>query len=61
MSCPDFDPGIHLQGGRWREWIAGSSLVKPGNGKNHIIAGGVVPFVAGVLGGWLGERQQGTV
>jgi hypothetical protein len=27
----------------------------------HIIAGGLVPFVAGVLGGWLGERRQGTV
>ncbi|MGH6899885.1 MAG: hypothetical protein ACREJ5_25590 [Geminicoccaceae bacterium] len=27
----------------------------------NIIAGGLVPFLAGVLGGWLGERQQGTV
>jgi hypothetical protein len=27
----------------------------------NIIAGGLVPFVAGVLGGWLGERRQGTV
>jgi hypothetical protein len=27
----------------------------------NIIAGGIVPFVAGVLGGWLGERRQGTV
>ena len=27
----------------------------------NILAGGLVPFVAGVLGGWLGERQQGTV
>ena len=26
----------------------------------NILAGGVVPFVAGVLGGWLGERRQGT-
>jgi hypothetical protein len=26
----------------------------------NIIAGGIVPFLAGVLGGWLGERQQGT-
>ena len=27
----------------------------------NIIAGGIVPFIAGVLGGWLGERRQGTV
>jgi hypothetical protein len=27
----------------------------------NIIAGGLVPFIAGVLGGWLGERRQGTV
>jgi len=26
-----------------------------------IIAGGVVPFLAGIAGGWLGERRQGTV
>ena len=26
----------------------------------NIIAGGIVPFAAGVLGGWLGERRQGT-
>ena len=26
----------------------------------NILTGGVVPFVAGVLGGWLGERRQGT-
>jgi O-antigen ligase len=26
----------------------------------NILAGGVVPFVAGVIGGWLGERRQGT-
>jgi hypothetical protein len=26
----------------------------------NIIAGGIVPFLAGVLGGWLGERRQGT-
>ncbi|MFZ1413292.1 MAG: hypothetical protein WAS73_01755 [Defluviicoccus sp.] len=25
----------------------------------NMIAGGLVPFVAGVLGGWLGERKQG--
>jgi hypothetical protein len=27
----------------------------------NILAGGLIPFVAGVLGGWLGERRQGTV
>jgi len=27
----------------------------------NLLAGGLVPFVAGVLGGWLGERRQGTV
>jgi hypothetical protein len=27
----------------------------------NIIAGGIVPFIAGVLGGWLGERRQGTI
>ena len=26
----------------------------------NIIAGGILPFAAGVLGGWLGERRQGT-
>jgi MFS family permease len=27
----------------------------------NLFVGGVVPFIAGVLGGWLGERRQGTV
>jgi hypothetical protein len=27
----------------------------------NIIVGGIVPFLAGVLGGWLGEKRQGTV
>jgi hypothetical protein len=27
----------------------------------NIIVAGIVPFLAGVLGGWLGERRQGTV
>jgi hypothetical protein len=27
----------------------------------NIIAGGLVPFLAGVLGGWFGEQQQSTV
>jgi len=26
-----------------------------------LLAGGVVPFAAGILGGWLGERRQGTM
>ncbi len=27
----------------------------------NLLAGGVVPFLAGVAGGWFGERQQGAV
>ena len=27
----------------------------------NLIVGGLVPFLAGVGGGWLGERRQGTV
>lgn len=27
----------------------------------NVLAGGLVPFAAGLLGGWLGERRQGTV
>lgn len=26
----------------------------------NMIAGGLIPFAAGVLGGWLGERRQGA-
>ena len=26
----------------------------------NMIMGGLVPFAAGVLGGWIGERRQGT-
>ncbi len=26
----------------------------------NLLAGGVIPFAAGVIGGWLGERRQGT-
>lgn len=26
----------------------------------NLLVGGLVPFAAGVLGGWLGERRQGT-
>ena len=27
----------------------------------NIFAGGIIPFAAGVLGGWLGEKRQSTV
>jgi hypothetical protein len=38
------------------------ALLISGNfGIVNLIAGGIVPFVAGVLGGWLGEKRQGTV
>jgi hypothetical protein len=38
------------------------ALLISGNfGLLNLIAGGLVPFIAGVLGGWFGERQQGTV
>ena len=26
----------------------------------NLVAGGLVPFLAGLLGGWLGERRQGS-
>jgi hypothetical protein len=38
------------------------ALLISGNfGIVNLIAGGIVPFVAGVLGGWFGEKRQGTV
>ena len=38
------------------------ALLISGNfGLANLIAGGIVPFLAGVLGGWLGEKRQGTV
>jgi hypothetical protein len=38
------------------------ALLISGNlGIVNLIAGGIVPFVAGVPGGWLGEKRQGTV
>ena len=38
------------------------ALLISGNfGVGNLIAGGIVPFIAGVLGGWLGERRQGAV
>ena len=38
------------------------ALLISGNfGVVNLIAGGIVPFLAGVLGGWLGEKRQGTV
>jgi hypothetical protein len=33
-------------------------LVTGGLSLLNVIAGGLVPFLAGVLGGWLGERRQ---
>ena len=27
----------------------------------NLLAVGLVPFIAGLLGGWFGERRQGTV
>jgi len=27
----------------------------------NVVAGGLVPFLAGVLGGWFGEHQQAIV
>jgi hypothetical protein len=38
------------------------ALLISGNfGLVNLVAGGIVPFLAGVLGGWLGERRQGTI
>lgn len=38
------------------------ALVISGNfSLGSLLAGGLVPFAAGVLGGWLGERRQATV
>jgi hypothetical protein len=38
------------------------ALLISGNfGIGNLIAGGIVPFIAGVLGGWLGERRQVAV
>ena len=38
------------------------ALVISGNFSTvNIMVGGIVPFLAGVLGGWLGEKRQGTV
>ena len=37
------------------------ALVISGNfSLGGLLAGGLVPFAAGILGGWLGERRQGT-
>ena len=37
------------------------ALLISGNfGIGNLIASGIVPFLAGVFGGWLGERRQGT-
>jgi hypothetical protein len=38
------------------------ALLISGNfGILNLIVAGIVPFLAGVLGGWLGEKRQGTV
>ena len=38
------------------------ALLISGNfGIVNLIVAGIVPFLAGVLGGWLGEKRQGTV
>jgi hypothetical protein len=38
------------------------ALLISGNfGIVNLIIAGIVPFLAGVLGGWLGEKRQGTV
>lgn len=38
------------------------ALIVAGNfSLGSILAGGLVPFLAGVLGGWIGERRQETV
>ena len=37
------------------------ALVISGNfSLGGLLAGGLVPFAAGILGGWLGERRQGS-
>jgi hypothetical protein len=36
-------------------------LISGSFGIVNLIVAGVVPFLAGVLGGWLGEKRQGTV
>jgi hypothetical protein len=36
-------------------------LISGSFGIVNLIVVGIVPFLAGVLGGWLGEKRQGTV
>jgi hypothetical protein len=36
-------------------------LISGSFGIVNLIVAGIVPFLAGVLGGWLGEKRQGTV
>lgn len=40
--------------------VALALLITGGFTLINLLVGGLVPFVAGLLGGWLGERQQGT-
>lgn len=40
--------------------VALSLLISGNFTLGNLLAGGLVPFVAGLLGGWLGERRQGT-
>ena len=35
-------------------------LISGGFGLVNLLVAGIVPFIAGVLGGWLGEKRQGT-
>jgi uncharacterized protein YneF (UPF0154 family) len=47
------EPGIAAAGS-----VAVVLLISGNFSVVNIIAGGLVPFLAGILGGWLGERRQ---
>jgi hypothetical protein len=47
------EPGIAAAGS-----VAVALLLSGNFTLTNIIAGGLVPFLAGLLGGWLGERRQ---
>ncbi|WP_119460654.1 hypothetical protein [Rhodospirillaceae bacterium SYSU D60014] len=40
--------------------VAIALLLAGGFTLTNLLVGGLVPFLAGLLGGWLGERRQGT-